>query len=56
MKLPSGITIVMPEEQLICQITGVKVAASVAEALEGDGADGAEPEVINKGKEEEGEA
>jgi large subunit ribosomal protein L25 len=54
--LPSGITIVMPEEQLICQITGVKVAASVAEALEGDDADGAEPEVINKGKEEEGEA
>ncbi|MGB1126546.1 MAG: 50S ribosomal protein L25 [Phycisphaeraceae bacterium] len=54
--LPSGITIVMPEEQLICQITGVKVAASVAEALEGDDADGAEPEVINKGKEEESEA
>ena len=50
---PAGVTIVMPEEQLICQITGVKVAASVEEALEGDDAGDAEPEVINKGKDEE---
>lgn len=52
---PAGVKIVMPEEQLICQITGVKVAASVEEALEGgEDAGDTEPEVINKGKEEEG--
>lgn len=49
---PAGIEIAMPAEQLICQISGVKVSASVAEAIEGG--DEAEPEVINKGKEEEG--
>ncbi|MEM6257258.1 MAG: 50S ribosomal protein L25 [Planctomycetota bacterium] len=48
---PAGITIVMPAEQLICQISGVKVAASVEEAIEGDST---EPEIINKGKEEDG--
>ncbi|MEO0475615.1 MAG: 50S ribosomal protein L25 [Planctomycetota bacterium] len=53
---PAGVTIVMPDEQLICQISGVKVAASVTEALEGDDAGEAEPEVINKGKDEEGNA
>ncbi len=56
---PAGIEIVMPGEQLICQITGVKVSESVAEAIEGTGGDDetsdAEPEVINKGKEEEAE-
>ena len=53
--VPAGITIVMPADQLICQISGVKVAASVAEALEGgaDDAEAAEPEVIGKDKEEE---
>jgi len=52
---PAGITIVMPAEQLICQISGVKVAASVTEALEGGAEEGdsAEPEVIGKDKEEE---
>lgn len=49
--VPAGVTIVMPADQLICQISGVKVSASVEAAIEGD--DAAEPEVINKGKEEE---
>lgn len=48
---PAGVTIVMPDEQLICQISGVKVKAEVEEAIEGD--DSAEPEVIGKDKEEE---
>lgn len=50
---PAGVEIVMPSDQLICQISGVKVAASVEEAIEDSGGD-AEPEVINKGKEEAG--
>ncbi|MEM9414475.1 MAG: 50S ribosomal protein L25 [Planctomycetota bacterium] len=49
---PAGIEITNSPETLICQISGVKVAASVAEALEGGAADegdaGAEPEVIGK--------
>jgi large subunit ribosomal protein L25 len=56
---PAGVTIEMPEEQLICQIAGVKVDESVAEAIEGGAEESAEtePEVIGKGKEdgEEGE-
>lgn len=56
---PAGIEIVMPDEQLICQISGVKVDESVAEAIEGGAeasaeTEAAEPEVISKGKEEEG--
>lgn len=51
---PAGVTIVMPEDQMICQIAGVKVKAEVEEAIEGD--DSAEPEVIGKDKEEEEEA
>ena len=51
--VPAGITIVMPADQLICQISGVKVSASVEAAIEGDDTDAAEPEVINKGKDEE---
>ena len=53
---PAGIEIVMPDDQLICQISGVKVAASVAEAIEGGGEESAdaEPEVIGKSKEDEG--
>ncbi|MGB0766869.1 MAG: 50S ribosomal protein L25 [Phycisphaeraceae bacterium] len=57
---PAGVKIVMPEEQLICQIVGVKVDASVAEAIEG-GAEAsadtepAEPEVIGKGGDDEDE-
>lgn len=47
---PAGIEIVMPTDQLICQISGVKVSASVEEAIEGGDA---EPEVITKGKEDE---
>lgn len=54
---PAGVTIVMPEDQMICQIAGVKVSASVTEALEGgDDAGDAEPEVIGKAKEEEGDS
>lgn len=51
---PDGITIVMPDDQMICQIAGVKVSASVTDAIEGgeDSAD-AEPEVIGKDKEED---
>ena len=54
---PAGITIAMPAEQLICQISGVKVSASVADAIEGGGDEtsDAEPEVIGKDKEEGGE-
>lgn len=57
---PQGIEIVMPEDQLICQIAGVKVDESVAEAIEGGAeasaeTEASEPEVINKGKEEEGD-
>ena len=48
---PAGVTVVMPEEQMICQIAGVKVKAEVEEAIEGD--DSAEPEVIGKDKEAE---
>ena len=54
---PAGVTIVMPEEQLICQIAGVKVSDSVADAIE-EGADESattEPQVIGKDKEEEDE-
>lgn len=50
---PAGVTIAMPDEQLICQISGVKVKAEVEEAIEGD--DSAEPEVIGKDKEEAAE-
>ena len=58
--LPAGITIVMPDDQMICQISGVKVDASVEEAIEGGAeasaeTEAAEPEVIGKGKEEEGD-
>jgi len=58
---PAGVKIVMPEDQLICQIAGVKVDASVEEAIEGGAEASAEtepdePEVIGKGKDEEGEA
>lgn len=54
---PAGVTIVMPEEQMICQIAGVKVSDSVADAIEGGAEDSAdtepaEPEVIGKDKEE----
>lgn len=51
---PAGVTIVMPEDQMICQIQGVKVKAEVADAIEGD--DSAEPEVIGKDKEEAGDS
>ena len=51
---PTGVTIVMPAEQMICQIAGVKVKAEVEEAIEGD--DSAEPEVIGKDKEEESDS
>ncbi|MBX2853287.1 MAG: 50S ribosomal protein L25 [Phycisphaeraceae bacterium] len=54
---PAGVTIVMPEEQMICQIAGVKVSAAVTEALEGgDDAGDAEPEVIGKDKEAAGDS
>jgi len=46
---PAGITIVMPAEQLICQIAGVREEKE--EAAPADTA--AQPEVISKGKEEE---
>ena len=51
---PTGVTIVMPEDQMICQIAGVKISADVTEALEGTGDDAAdaEPEVIGKDKED----
>ncbi|MFN3168888.1 MAG: 50S ribosomal protein L25 [Phycisphaeraceae bacterium] len=57
---PAGVKIVMPEEQLICQIAGVKVDESVAEAIEGGAeasaeTEASEPEVISKGKEEDKE-
>jgi len=50
--LPAGITIVMPEDQLICQISGVKVSAAVTDAIEDGAEDSAdtEPQVIGKGK------
>ncbi|MFI4860192.1 MAG: 50S ribosomal protein L25 [Phycisphaerales bacterium JB063] len=53
---PAGVEITNPAETLICQISGVKVAASVEEALEGGGEDGddAQPEVI--GKDDEGDS
>ena len=55
---PAGVEIVSSPEQLICQISGVKVSASVEEAMEGGGSeaegDDAQPEVI--GKDEEAEA
>lgn len=47
--VPAGVTIAMPADQLICQIAGVKVAAPATEGED----DAAEPEVINKGKQEE---
>lgn len=55
---PAGVKIVMPEEQLICQIAGVKVSEAVADAIDGGAEASAEtgasePEVIGKGKEEE---
>ncbi len=46
---PAGVKIIMPEEQMICQIQGIKVSAADEEAMEG--ADDAEPEVIGKAKE-----
>ena len=57
---PAGVEITTSPDTLICQISGVKVAASVAEALEGgaadDGGEGAQPEVIgDKPKEGDGE-
>lgn len=54
---PDGIKVVMPEDQLICQIAGVKVSESVTDAIEGGAEASAEtePEVIGKGKEDEGE-
>jgi large subunit ribosomal protein L25 len=50
---PDGVEIVMPDDQMICQIQGVKVAASVTDAIEGGAEDSAdtepaEPEVIGK--------
>ncbi|MEM1355709.1 MAG: 50S ribosomal protein L25 [Planctomycetota bacterium] len=47
---PQGVEVVSPPEQLVCQITGVKAADEEAE----EGSE-AEPEVINKGKDEPGE-
>ncbi len=47
---PAGIKIVMPPEQMICQIAGVKEEVIAAPA-ETDAA--AEPQVISKGKEED---
>ena len=44
----------MPEDQMICQIAGVKVKAEDEDAT--DGEDGAEPEVIGKDKEEGGDS
>jgi len=45
--LPAGITITTSADQLICQISGVKISASVEAAIEGETADtSAEPEVI----------
>lgn len=52
---PAGITIAMPDEQMICQIAGVKVSAAVTDALEGNEDAAAEPEVIGKAKEDEAE-
>ena len=56
--LPAGVKIVTPEDQLICQISTVKVDESVAEAIEGGAEASAEteadePEVIGKGKDDE---
>lgn len=48
--LPEGITAVTSPEQLVCQISGVKVSAADEETM--DGADEAEPEVIGKDKED----
>lgn len=52
---PAGVKIVMPEDQMICQIQGVKVSASVTDAIEGGAEDSAqtEPEVIGKDKDED---
>lgn len=54
---PAGVKIVMPAEQLICQIAGVKVDASVEDAIESGAEESAttEPQVITKGKGEEEE-
>ncbi|XAL99208.1 50S ribosomal protein L25 [Phycisphaeraceae bacterium D3-23] len=56
---PAGVEITSSPEQLICQISGVKVSASVEEALEGGATeateDGAEPAVIGKDEDAEGE-
>lgn len=51
---PAGVTIVMPEDQMICQIAGVKVKASDEDTLDGEGS--AEPEVIGKDKEDGGDS
>lgn len=48
---PAGVKIVMPEEQLICQIVGVK--GDTDDSAADDASEAAEPEVINKGKDEE---
>lgn len=52
---PAGIKIVMPADQLICQIAGVKVSESVSDAIDSGAEDSAttEPQVISKGKEED---
>jgi large subunit ribosomal protein L25 len=55
---PAGVKIIMPEDQLICQISAVKVDDSVADAIEGGAeasaeTEAAEPEVIGKGGDEE---
>ena len=55
---PAGVEITSSPETLICQIAGVKVSASVEEAIEGASGDAdasAEPEVIGD-KKEDGEA
>ena len=54
---PAGVKILSPKEQLVCQIAGVKVDEAVADAIEGGAEASAttQPEVIGKGKDEEGE-
>ena len=48
---PAGVKIIMPEDQMICQIQGVKVQATDDQAAEGDA--NAEPEVIGKDKKDD---
>ena len=49
---PAGVTVAMPADQMICQITGVKVKATDGDAED----DATEPEVIGKDKQEDGDS